>query len=150
MKGDHREEARSRLSVGLAIGRLRPTHTHSGPTTPTPVPVLATSAEEIVGTWRGEWSNGMYQRINEDGSWIVAFKLKDLETSPGALLTCRFEGSNLLLTEVDGVGDFPSCGTDTATYQVQLLEDGRIKFLARQDDCEKRRIATAQVHKRVE
>jgi hypothetical protein len=131
----------------LLVACAQPTPTPVPPTA-TPVPVLATRAEQIVGTWHGQWRDGMYHQINEDGTWIVAWELEDLESSPGALISYRFEGADLLLTVLEEPG-LPSCPTKTATYQVELMADERIRFLAKQDDCKPRRTTNAQVHERV-
>ena len=138
------------LLVALAAcSAPAPTPTPAPPTpTPAPTPVLATSAEQIAGTWWGMAADGMYQRINKDGTWLTGTSLQSLANGGDAELTFRFEGTQLILTEVKATG-LPPCAAKTGTYQVQLLPNGNIKFLKVQDSCGPRARTMAQEHKPV-
>jgi hypothetical protein len=123
------------------------------PTPPAPTlaatAVLATSADQIVGTWLGIGADGMYQRFNQDGTWQVARVLENLASKPDAELTFRFEGTQLILTEVKATG-LPSCDpNNTATYQVELLPNGNIKFVRVKEPCIPRGRTTAREHQPV-
>ena len=127
----------------------QPTPTPPPPTpVPTPTPVLATRAEQIIGTWFGTAADGMYQRFSLDGTNQTARSLDSLNSSPDAECTFRFEGTQFILTEVKSPG-LPPCGAKTGTYQVQLLPNGNIKFVKVQDSCAPRARTTAQEHKPV-
>jgi len=137
------------LALLAACASPTPTPTPPGPTaTPAPTPVLVTSAEQIAGTWVGTAADKMYQRFNLDGTWHVAVSLENLNDKPDAELTFRFEGTQLLVTEISATG-LPSCAAKNAIYQVQLLSNGNIKFVRVQDACAPRARSTAQEHKRV-
>jgi hypothetical protein len=139
------------VALLVACASATPTPTPPRPTaTPAPTPVLATSGEQIVGTWvgTGAAADRLYQRFNPDGTVQAATTLEKLNSTPGAELTFRFEGTQFLLTEVSATG-LPSCSAKTGTYQVQLLPDGNIKFVKVQDACAPRARSMAMVHKRV-
>jgi len=121
------------------------------PPTPTPLPptpVLAASAQDIVGTWQGIGTDGLYMRFNADGTCYVATSLEALNTKPDAINTFRFEGTHLIMMEVEASG-LPSCGATPAIYEVQLQTNGNIKFVKIQDTCSKRAASTSRVHKPV-
>jgi hypothetical protein len=113
--------------------------------TPAPTPVLATSAKDIVGTWRGIAFDGMYQRFNEDGTCQTSSTPETLTTKPDAECTFEFAGTQMFLTEVKATG-LPPCRSRTGTYEVQLLPNGRIKFVVVSDGCAPRARTTAQEH----
>ena len=46
----------------------------------------------------------------------------------------RFEGDQLILESIHS----PICGKSTAIYQVQLLEEGKLRFVAVEDNCKHR------------
>jgi hypothetical protein len=139
------------LLVALAACAAPPPTPTPTPPAPTPAPtaVLATSAEQIAGTWFGISTDGRYQRLNLDGTWQMARVLENLASKPDAELTFRFEGTQFILTEVKATG-LPSCDPNkTATYQVELLPNGNIKFVRVKEPCIPRGRTTAQEHKRV-
>jgi hypothetical protein len=113
--------------------------------------VLATSAEQIAGTWMGAGAaaDRLYQRFNLDGTYQVARKLESLNNNkPDADSTFRFEGTQFFVTEVSATG-LPTCSDATGTYQVQLLSNDLIRFVTVQDLCAPRARSTGMVHKRV-
>jgi predicted small lipoprotein YifL len=138
------------LLIALAAcGAPAPTPSPSPPApTPAPTAVLATSAEQIIGTWLGIGKQGMYQQFNADGTWWVAAKLESLPSKPDAELTYRFEGTQFILTEVKATA-LEACGAKTAIYQVELLASGNIKFVKVNEACVPRGRTTAQEHRRV-
>jgi hypothetical protein len=93
-----------------------PTPTPIPPTpTPAPTPVLATSAKDILGTWFGLGAEGLYQRFNADGTFHTATSLEALTSNkPDVVSTFRFEGTQLILTEVSATG-LPPCAAKTVT-----------------------------------
>lgn len=119
----------------------------TSPTTTT-APLLATSAKDIVGTWVGIGTDGLYQSFNEDGTCQTATLLDNLATKPDVESTFRFEGTHFILTEVMATG-LPSCSSKPGTYEIQLLTNGNIKFIRIQDSCAGRAKSTAQEHKPV-
>ena len=118
------------------------------PATPTPEPVWATAAEEIQGTWLGQARDAVYQRFAAGRVHTVALTLEDLDATPDAEGTFQFEGTTVTLTFVKASG-LPACEPKSATYRVQLLPDGNIRFAVLEDRCAPRRRSTAQLHVRV-
>jgi len=91
-------------------------------------PKLASSAEDIVGTWQTPASSGRIQ-FNEDGTII------DASTEPSFTAEFRFEGTRFFVT-LTNPGD--SCilrGVETGIYEIELLENGNLKFTVIEDEC---------------
>ncbi len=122
-----------------------PTATAVPPTnTPAPTPMLASSAKDIVGTWLGLGTDGLYQRFNQDGTCQTGLAQGSVDVE----CTWRFDGTRLVMTEVKAIG-LPPCSSKTGTYEVQLLPNGNIKFVRISDSCAPRARSTAQEHKRI-
>jgi hypothetical protein len=121
------------------------------PPTPTlpPGARLATSLENIAGTWVGLGSDRMYQRFNTDGTCFTSVSLEKLNTSPAVESTCRFEGDELYVTQTGGTGALPSCGSRPGRYYVHLLANGNITFVRIFEHCAPRGRSTAMEHERV-
>ena len=129
-------KAWSDMSSGAAPVAAAPTATRKPkpPTaTPTPTPVftLATSAEEVAGTWV---AGNYYIRFDKDGTYRQAHALDKLDSRPYAISAYRFEGTTLVSTEIK-VSGVRSCGKKSASYEIRLLESGNIWIVAIQDDC---------------
>jgi hypothetical protein len=130
-----------------------PTETPIPPTAtptkkPTRTPRLATSPEDILGTWLGiENRDGMYIRFNDDGTCQLATSLKSLNTQPNVRCTYSFEENHLIFTEVNTY-NLPECGPTPAKYQVELLPTGQIDFIKVEDRCGPRVSTFVQVHER--
>jgi len=140
--------------LSLALGAVlascaTPTPTPVPPTpVPTPTPLLATQADQIVGTWQGTGAQGMYQQLNPDGTWLVAVALDSLPDKPDARMVFQFEGTQLTVTEVEATG-LPACAAKSATYHVELMPNGNIRFVRVKEACTERGRSTAQEHRRV-
>jgi len=94
---------------------------------------LATSPEDIVGIFAVNPGNTIL-RLDAEGTIVAAPSLglaKNPVADPGYF---RFEGDHLILESIDD----PVCGTTTAIYQVQLLEEGKLRFVAIEDNCQHR------------
>ena len=137
------------IAAVLLVPACGPGATPTPTPTPAPTPVLAAKADDIVGTWVGIGADALYERFNADGTLQVAKSLKNLADKPDARMTFRFEGTRLILTEVEAIG-LPSCDAKTAVYEVQLLPDGNMKFVAIDDKCSPRKRSTAKTHKPVQ
>jgi len=115
--------------------------------TPTPIPptatptqafTLATSAEEIVGTWqRGRVGDAGYIRFDEDGTRRGAYALNKLDSQPYAINSYQFEGTKMVTTEIS-VSGVPSCGEKIGSYEIRLLESGNIRIVVLEDECSHR------------
>jgi hypothetical protein len=114
----------------------------------TPGPRQATSAEDIVGTWRHTTTDfGHY--FMEDGTFHAALSASAVEERPAVVGEYWFEDSQLFMEEVEATG-LPPCGGRPAIYEVLVLESGNLEFTAIQDDCPPRRDATEGEHEPVQ
>lgn len=134
------------LSVKFTVEDTPPaTPTPEPPTaTPTPVPptatatqafTLATTAEEIVGTWLK--GGAYYIRFYEDGTFHQAHALDKLESQSYAISKFWFEGTQMFTEEIS-VSGVPSCGKKTGIYEIRLLEDDNIQISSIKDQCSPR------------
>ena len=87
---------------------------------------LASGAEDIAGTWRTIIGATEIQ-FNGDGTYVV--------TTPAFVARgeYRFEGTRLFLKALDQC-DIIVVGA-LGTYEVQLLENGNLKFIAIDEEC---------------
>lgn len=130
-------------SVSTTATLVPPTPTPVSPTatlmpkpptaTPTPTQVftLATSVEEIVGTWR---AGSYYIRFDRDGTFRQADALDKLHDQPYAISSYQFEGTKMVIAEVS-VSGVPTCGKKTGSYEIRLFESGKIWIVAVKDQC---------------
>ncbi|MEJ2487574.1 MAG: hypothetical protein P8Y68_17770 [Anaerolineales bacterium] len=98
-------------------------------------PPLATSPEDIVGIFAVHPGNTIL-RFDPDGTTVAAPSLYLAKNPVGDPGYFRFEGNHLIFESADDPD--PVCGGATAIYQVQLLEEGKLRFVAIEDDCQHR------------
>jgi len=113
--------------------------------TPTPRPptaaarptqefTLATSAQEILGTWR---AGNYYLRFDTDGTFRAAHALDKLDNQPYAIVSYQFEGTKMVIADIS-VSGVPPCGEEIGSYEVRLLESGNMQILLIKDQCTQR------------
>ncbi len=87
---------------------------------------LASGAEDIAGTWKTTVGATEIQ-FNGDGTYVV--------TTPAFVARgeYRFQGTRLFLKALDQC-DIIVVGA-LGTYEVQLLENGNLKFIAIEEEC---------------
>ncbi len=93
-------------------------------------PKLASSAEDIAGTWRSTVS-GMEVQLTEDG--IARHQHDDGETYHQAD-EFYFDGTRFFFKGHPG----SACtldGYEPGIYEVELLENGNLKFTVTEDEC---------------
>ena len=101
-----------------------------------PKPGLATSAEEIVGTWQKVRGSEWYMQFFEDGTLHGSHNTFLLDDRANFKAEFRFEGAQLIMEEIL----YPACEEiPTAIYEVHLLETGNLQFVAIEDECAGRR-----------
>ena len=95
---------------------------------------LATSIEEIAGTWFTDkcFASSCYLRFDKDGTSRQAGTLDLLDKQPWAINSHEFKGAEMRVTEVS-VNGVPSSGKVIGRYQVQLLEGGNIRIVVIDD-----------------
>ena len=120
------------LLSGCATPAPSPTATLAP--TETSVPVLATSVDDIIGIW--QWGNGnhaVFFQFDEDGTYRTAQRVvTNLQDSTQQLGQFTLEGGLLTLVTSE---ESPLCAGQSGTYEVHLLEQGRISFFQHEDQC---------------
>ena len=87
-------------------------------------PKLASSAEDIAGTWQSS-VHSQETELNEDGTWRSTFPSGDVFTGE-----FRFEGTRLIWKDDSACIEAP-----TGIYEVELLENGNLKWTVIEDEC---------------
>jgi hypothetical protein len=95
-------------------------------------PGPVTSFEDIAGTYkRGPGHSPIYFQFFEDGTWHESSSRDLVEDRPQAIYETRFEGTKMFLKDTRG-----RCDDDPeATYEIHLLENGNLQFVAIEDTC---------------
>jgi hypothetical protein len=143
-------EAPAAIRASVTPTPVPPTDT---PVPPTPVPPtempsaafkLATSAEEILGTWQ---VGAHALRFDEDGtcSHLGPYTRDD---RPYAISEFTFDGTRMSLKQIS-VSNVDSCGSEVGTYEVRLLESGYMQIVAVNDKCADRAGDVAGVYESV-
>ncbi len=115
----------SLMAVGLLVLAACGT---GGEVEPGPV----SSLEDFAGTYENVGSGGQfYLHILEDGTWHGSSNRDLVEDRPEIIDETRFEGTKLFLNEIKG-----TCDDDPdSTYEIHLLENGNLQFVAIEDAC---------------
>ena len=92
-------------------------------------PKLLDSAEDIVGTWQSNVTS-VALHFTEEGTWGHEFPGDHAHTGS----EFRFEGTRLIFNSNPAGGCFLQ-GHETGIYEVELLENGNLKFTVIEDDC---------------
>jgi hypothetical protein len=128
------------ISATKAIPTATPTVTPTSTPAPTATPVLATSAQEIVGIWKKKRPVGVdeFLQFEEDGTMTFARgKPENLQSQPFRVAEFTFEGMQLLIHP--GTVAWPNpeevCIKETGIYEAQLLENGDLHLFVIQDTC---------------
>ena len=91
-------------------------------------------------TWRWvQLSTGVYNQFNEDGTFRAALSVADLEQRPIDLGEFRLEGTLFTFASSDESRD---CAGQSGTYQVELTEEGHLRFTLEEDPCRLRASST--------
>ncbi len=89
-------------------------------------------SESIAGTWYS-FPAGMLLRF--DGHGRAAFGVDETGETIGYEASAWFEGQQLVVKFADYAGESAVCETVVGVYEVQLLENGCIRFVTVQDEC---------------
>ena len=92
-----------------------------------------TSFEDIAGTTykRGPGHSQIYLQFSEDGTLNFSSNRDLVVDSPFAITETRFEGTKMFLKEISG----PCDDNPDAIYEIHLLENGNLQFVAIEDAC---------------
>lgn len=111
--------------------------TLSPPTATSAEPTLATSIDEIAGTWYRESKLGggrYYVRFDKDGTAHWALVVDQLDSAPLEVHSCEFEGTEMVIKRIKAHHSMPPCD-EIGRYQVQLLDGGNIRIVVIEDRC---------------
>ena len=114
---------------------IEPSPTATPAPTETPVPPLAMSADDVIGIWQiaATGGNTRFLQFDEDGTYRVAQRvISNLEDGPQFLGPFTLDGG--LMTVVGSDEDL-LCAGKSGTYEVHLLEQGRLGISVREDEC---------------
>ena len=93
-----------------------------------------TSFEDIAGTTYERQGAGpqTYLHFFEDGTYHLSSNADLVEDRPTAVVETRFEGTKMFVTVTKGnlCGDNPD-----VIYEIHLLENGNLEFVAIEDAC---------------
>ncbi len=115
--------------VGVALAFVTGDGTEVAGVEPGPI----TSFEDIAGTTykRGPGHSPIYVQFTEDGTWNGSSNPDLVEDRPAVIYETRFEGTKVFLKETKGF-----CDDDPeAIYEIHLLENGNLQFVALEDKC---------------
>jgi hypothetical protein len=120
------------LLTGCAT--LAPSPTATPAPTETSVPILATSADDLIGIWQfGSGNFALFFQFEEDGNYKVAQRVAtNLQDSPNQMGQFMVEGGLLTLVTSD---ESVLCAGDSGTYEVRLQEQGQIDLFLLEDSC---------------
>jgi len=116
----------------MAVGLLLLAACSTAEVEPGPI----TSFDDIAGTYQRGPSTQRphYVQISEDGTLNWSTDLDRIEDRPNGVMETRFEGTKIFTTPV-GASAFP-CGVfGEAIYEIHLLENGNLQFVAIEDLC---------------
>ena len=100
-----------------------------------PEPGPVSSLEDFAGTYENVGSGGQfYLHILEDGTLHLSSNRDLVEDRPEIIEETRFEGTKVFLKNTKGVCVDEDAIAD-AIYEIQLLENGNLKFVAIEDTC---------------
>jgi hypothetical protein len=101
-------------------------------------PVPITSAEGMVGTFRGGYNGDTLIRFGEDGTYHISFgSASNPEEDPTIVGSYRFENGVLFMEDTqDSMTD--TCVGIVGSYEVARSATGRIKFTLVEDNCTER------------
>ena len=126
------------MVMGLMLlsgcGTATPDPTATPLPTETPAPILAMSADDIIGIWQlGIGDHATFFQFDEDGTYRGAQRvLTNLQDSQQQLGQFTLEAGLLTLVTSD---ESPLCAGQSGTYEVLLLEGGQISFTLKEDPC---------------
>ncbi len=73
----------------------------------------------------------IYVQFTEDGTWHASTNPDLVEDRPSNTYETRFEGTKIFVTETSGYCDV----NPEAIYEIHLLENGNLEFVAIEDPC---------------
>jgi hypothetical protein len=104
-------------------------------------PAAISSAEELAGVWHRTTRTGfggeVYRQYTEDGIYRMGSSLEELEARPRVEGRFWFEGGQIVVQDTAGIPGYDICveGEKTGRYDLEVLENGHIRFVLVEDEC---------------
>ena len=119
--------------IVVAVGVVFATVSNRGSTVAEVEPGPITSFEDIAGTTYERQGPGidLFFYFFEDGTWHDSSNRDLVVDRPSGISETRFEGTTVFLHQTKGRCD----DNPDATYEIHLLENGNLKFVAIEDSC---------------
>ncbi len=92
----------------------------------------AITEEDLIGVWKRQEGETFYFQFNEDGTFKVASSEAFLKGSTFDMGEFQLEGALLTLTTSAESSD---CVGQVGSYQMELTEEGDLKFTLDEDEC---------------
>ena len=86
----------------------------------------------------------MFHQFRENGIYHIARTLEDVTDRPGAVAEYWFDEGQLILSVIDKPS-LPHCEDPLATYRVELLANGNLRYRLK-DTCLQRRSSIVGDH----
>lgn len=111
-------------------------------------PEKADNIDDIVGTWRrvrigSDSAATDVCKFANDGTYICSFSLEEIERNEGWKGNFWFEGTQYFDQTTDAPGGSSSLCADVGIYEIQLLENGNLKYVLVEDECRDRTSSAA-------
>lgn len=119
------------LMLALVVASAQPL---TAPAAESEAYVVATSAEQVVGTWH---AGNHYVRFAADGVLLHAVGRDALDTRPYVTDAYRFEDGVMVVAELSCWSTIP-CHETVGRYEVRLLEGGMLRIVEIEDRCRHR------------
>lgn len=106
-------------------------------------PEKADSVDDIVGTWRrvrvgSDSAATDICKYSDDGTYICNFSLEEINQNEGWKGNFWFEGTQYFDQTTDAPGGSPSLCAEVGIYEIQLLDNGSLKYVLVEDECRDR------------
>ncbi len=117
------------IAAGVVIGLVGGSSDEPDVGSLTPGPV--TSFEDIAGTYQNQGLGPPFFHFFADGTFHASSNRDLVVDRPGAVWQTRFEGTEILITGTSSFCPQPDQG---GTYEIHLLENGNLQFVAIGED----------------
>jgi hypothetical protein len=97
-------------------------------------PASGITVRNLTGVWYMA-SRDLYFQLNQDGTYSFGDSQQLLEEAPFDAGQYQFEGTSLTFVTND---DSWLCSGKTGSYEVELTEEGQLRFVLQEDQCGER------------
>ncbi|MFQ5875387.1 MAG: hypothetical protein ACE5JL_16525 [Dehalococcoidia bacterium] len=102
------------------------------------------TVEDLTGVWKG-LECGCYLQLNADETYRIALSADDLESTTVEAGRFRLEGA--LFTFISSEASINCTAGDRGTYEIELIEEDRLRQVLQEDQCATRRLLTVHLER---